>query len=493
MHTQVVEIGMRIGHASASLARPGSAAGSRRRTFAPSKSSVAWVLVAASLTACESGALIPDAYDSSDSGLDTDAQDTDVSPQLAIVAPDIVDWGQRRLGCPAETRTVLMTTATEAAVQGRGVRITGPTVFSVDAPPLPFSLGDDTSLAFDIGFSPNAASLFEGLLQITVADATTGAEQTIDVTLRGEGSADVPQVDRFVQGGSDPVDLLWVLDFSCSMGGVIGDLETHIGAFLTPLFDLGVDLRMGATTVDVDTAGVGNQGTLLGPVLATSNMTVTEMIQGFDAQVSPSASAAPTEKALAATYAALEDPGHAVDALIRDDAHLAIVVVGDEDDQSTLDVTAYITWLNAYKASPSVASVSGVIPKSGGAGQNPFDLPGCGGLGLARIGGVVNGTGGHTLDLCAIDTFADPDVPRFARAVVGHLDRFTLAVPPADAEVGMVVRVDGVLVPLAADPDATTGYTFDGQANAVVFRADSVPAPGAEIEVSYPPGEGCAP
>jgi hypothetical protein len=220
-------------------------------------------------------------------------------------------------------------------------------------------------------------------------------------------------------------------------------------------------------------------------------MTQTEIATAFDAAVNPNTSGSGTEIALGAAYASLENPGYAVtDGLVRTDANLAIIIVGDEDDQSGQNGGYYATWFETYKASPDRTTISGIVPMS--AGTNPFDLSGCADFdGMSVIHDAIDGTGGTAQNLCTMDTSFTQIMDWLSFTAAGLHTHFDLSAEPANGVTGMTVTVNGQ--PATYDPFRLEGWSYDYATNQVVFYGQSIPGPGATVVITYPIDGTCTP
>ncbi len=412
-------------------------------------------------------------------------------PQPDIeVDPTTLSWGVKLPDCPSDAKIVTVRNIGESRLIVSSLEITGDaSAYDHLAPQLPIELATGEAFEIPVTFLAQTTIPYNASLLIGSNDPD---EDIVAVTLTGEGGLNPSNEDVFQQAEPEAVDLLWVLDTSCSMSGVVAELETRFNEFINSFVALGLDYQIGATTSDMDSVGPGNQGTLLGPVLSSATMTQAEIVQGFDDQVNPTTAGSATEKVLGAAYDALIQPnGHGViDGLVRPDANLAVIVVGDEDDQSSRGSQFYVDWMDSYKASPSMTSISAIIPVSTGGGSNIFNLDGCiDMLGMQVISGAVDGTGGEKQNLCELESSFAEIMDWLSFAAAGMSTSFDLSSTPAAGVAGMVVTVDGVSVPM--DPFRTQGFSYNPQTNQVSFHGSAIPGPGADIVVTYPVSGEC--
>ncbi len=165
-------------------------------------------------------------------------------------------------------------------------------------------------------------------------------------------------------------------------------------------------------------------------------------------------------------------PGGCNEGFLRDDAHLHVVYISDEDDNSPgFDGTdpeywrPYVDAVVASKADPAFVHLSAVT------GPAPV---GCSfadyGRGYVE---AVNSVEGELLSICddwafEADALADTSVTR---------DSFTLKDPPIEGSIRMFV--DGL--------ERIGGWTHDPELNEVVFASD-LPFAGQEVRATYDVG-----
>ncbi|MCB9662702.1 MAG: hypothetical protein H6732_01205 [Alphaproteobacteria bacterium] len=145
------------------------------------------------------------------------------------------------------------------------------------------------------------------------------------------------KTDRIVQVVKPQVDVLWVVDNSCSMSEEQVKLGKNFDAFIGFFVDSGLDWHIGL--VSTDTEDKSQRGKLIekggyryltdetpNPVLLFSEMARLGTTGSF------------SEKGLLATQFALAAPNDAIrranEGFYREDAALHIVIISDEDDQS---------------------------------------------------------------------------------------------------------------------------------------------------------------
>lgn len=148
-----------------------------------------------------------------------------------------------------------------------------------------------------------------------------------------------------------PIDVLFVVDDSCSMSDDQTQLGVNFEAFISTFRANQVDFQLGAVTTDMRAAN--RSGRLVTPFLTRRTP---ELPQAFRRMVSVGTRGSGTEQGLGAARAALTEPllGTTNFGLVRSDADFALVFVGDEDDQSTVDISAFAEQVKTMKGTNNV-------------------------------------------------------------------------------------------------------------------------------------------
>ena len=149
---------------------------------------------------------------------------------------------------------------------------------------------------------------------------------------------------------------------------------------------------------------------------------------------------------------------------LRDEAALAVVFIGDEDDHSPDGVDTYVRFLRARKGEnqPQRMTLYAIAPTASGCST-------AGGTGT-RSAEAAGRTGGEVFS----------PAPRITRPSSARWPPRPFRPSPLPAHRAadpgsIAVRVNGSPV--------TSGWFYDGATNSVVFA--TAPAPGAKVEVYY--------
>lgn len=312
------------------------------------------------------------------------------------------------------------------------------------------------------------------------ADQTGSA--TTEITLVGMGKEDGLVTDTFEQLEGPKVDILWVIDDSCSMYDEQARLIQNLSQFVSYADTQAADYQMAVTDTDGQSRNAGKfERCFPHPaVIGSDYLDSAARQEAFECTFDVGTSGVGIEAGLAAAKKALEkaqDPllsPNVNRGFLRDDANLAIVVMSDEDDQSleSNDVLRDYFWsVKGYQRDRvSLHAIAGPVTEACQTG--PFNaVPG------VRYSRMAMDLGGIFFNICLQDW--QPVLTQLGLDVFVPLDEWTLS-QAADPN-SMVVTVDGIAVPF----DPNDGYTYDPVLNTIKFHGAALPVPGAQIVASY--------
>ena len=162
--------------------------------------------------------------------------------------------------------------------------------------------------------------------------------------------------DVFYQLDAGAVDILLVVDNSCSMQPYQQELANNFDSFLTYFIEGDVDYQIGVATTTIiapepyggctaaDIAAVPLAGSLVDNMVVTAD--TPDASQVFSDLVNVGTCGAGMEMGLEAALQVLENPNAG---LLREDAYLSVIFVSDEEDASPLPVNNYINDMRAIK------------------------------------------------------------------------------------------------------------------------------------------------
>lgn len=287
------------------------------------------------------------------------------------------------------------------------------------------------------------------------------------------------QVDVIRQVVTPEVDVLFVVDNSCSMAEEQTKLRDNFPIFMEFFLDSGLDWHIGITTTDT----VADRGHLERRAgYRYLDPSVSDPIGIFSQMANLGTNGSPDERGRRAAWLALTDPAKSGqnNGFYRDDASLHIIVVSDEPDYSANQPTRneFINFLTTLKEDPEMVTFSSIVgPRNGCTTAEP---------GTDYLA-ITDAVGGIAYSICESDW--QPVLEQLGLQAAGLKREYFLSeVPVADTlEVTVVdgeYTYDGALD--ACDP--STGCTFTFTYNPIrnsIFLTDFVPNPLADVEIRY--------
>lgn len=422
-----------------------------------------------------------------------------------LILPNDLDFGVIGAGCAARSRLVQIYNTGGTPAQIHSITLAAPhnPAFSLRSLPAPLPGGTSTippglSAEFEVGFRAERVSSYASAVEISATFA--GAPATYVVSLYGRGDVDAVQVDEFVQLGTPKVDILLVVDDSCSMSSHQDSLARNFADFIRFASAQSLDYQIGVTSMTISGPGAhgtaeagrlvhrgGNGSPFAGPV---QNKIVTpysspsaEAVFATNVRAGAiSPGTAQDESGLEAAYLALSNPlisGHNA-GFIRPDAVLSIIFVTDAGDQSNRSVDFYANFFMSIKGFRNhhlfTASTIGPpeTPPAAPCSLDPHVWT------PERYLEVANRTGGLFESICTTDW--SRSLENLSTTAFGFKSRFFLSNQPVFAT--LRVFVDGIEMP-AVSPQGSLHWTFDRATNSLNFMPFTVPEPGAQIRVEY--------
>jgi len=305
--------------------------------------------------------------------------------------------------------------------------------------------------------------------------------------------------DIFAQETAGSVDVLLVVDNSCSMQPYQQKLGDNFNDFLTYLQVGQVDYNIGVvtTTVDPPVAGPGCTQAVVDAIPAGGHLVGGTIIRddtanaesAFKDLVAVGTCGSGYEMGLESAYLALTPPLSSDTSIhfLRDSAMLSLIFVSDEQDSSPQHVADYVNTFRRIKgyddrtAFNASALVINDLADCSQQVQNGGSTPG------TRYLEVADETSGLDGDICA-DDFSDILTDLSLRASRLR-DTFYLTRLPAPAT--LFLTIDGVESPCS---DGTWSYQTEGEGDTlvgkIVFERGSLPPPNSTITITYDYGSG---
>lgn len=255
------------------------------------------------------------------------------------------------------------------------------------------------------------------------------------------------------------VDILLVVDDSCSMGDEQEKLGAGFDDFVTYFDEADVDYHIGITTTDMsDPIPAQNwPGGPRGRLVEDSSTGVRIITRDtadpadvFRRMVSVGIAGSGLEQGLAAAVEALTEPlaSAANDGFLREEALLSVIFISDEEDGSNYPVDTWINDVREVKGQRSrdavnVSALTGVSPETGEpeeCGRDPLD-PNAGAVAALRYHDVAVRMNGVVASICE-NEFTDI-VARMGLKSSRLLDRFELGREPREDSLEVTIILPG--------------------------------------------------
>ncbi|MCK6504157.1 hypothetical protein L6R53_12275 [Myxococcota bacterium] len=307
--------------------------------------------------------------------------------------------------------------------------------------------------------------------------------------------------DIFNQEPAGEVDILLVVDNSCSMDPYQAKLAANFDNFLTYLEEGQVDYNIGVLTTSVEVpdpipqtectaevvADIPSGGSLVGGTIIRSDTENADQV--FSDLVNVGICGNGYEMGLESAYMAVTPPLSTSENFnfLRGSAMLSMIFVSDEEDSSPLPVSDYInTFRNVKGLDDRSAFNASALVVNDTADCNQQQIQ-SGATPGTRYIDVASETDGLLANICA-DDFADILTELSLRASRLR-DTFYLTRLPDPAS--LFLTIDGVEVPCDA---GQWTYQTEGEGadmvGKIVFERASLPPPNSLVTVTYDYGSG---
>ncbi|MCK6512516.1 choice-of-anchor D domain-containing protein [Myxococcota bacterium] len=405
------------------------------------------------------------------------------------VVPDQLNIGLVTVNCSSRNESILVYNTCPAAITVNkvGFSAAGANGFRiVQAQTTPFTINAGQQSEIKVAYRATAAIKQNAVLEV---EHSLTQQSPLSVPLAAEGTTNAEQTDVFNQATQPKVDILFVVDNSCSMGDEQSSLGSNFTSFITFAQNLKVDFQIGITTTDVTTGtpiGGGNNtpGGLRGSPKIMDNATPS-LATVFRQNANVGTNGSANEQGLEAARLALSHPLINTDVaqggnkgFLRNDASLAIIIISDEPDSSPGTTPYYINFFRNIKGvrNPDLLRVNGVIGYDPATKQNSCSSGGQSASSSGRYLDVINATNGVVASICN-NNWAGT-LSQIGAVTFGYRKQFFLSRPADPATV--TVKVNGQNVPQA---DPTNGWAYVPTDNSVAFN--NAPPAGAKIEITY--------
>jgi len=444
----------------------------------------------------------------------------------AAVLPDHVDFGAVTIGCYSKTYSVCVYNSDIVPLKITKVEMKGCTPeFRVkNVPALPKTVGTGAPVCFETNYSPEDESQDKCSIHLSVTDKSA---PVIAIPLKGEGTYETQHTDEFVQIKGNEVDILFVVDDSISMceeqdrlvssfdefiaQASVWENDYHIGIISVNVVDEAVIGRLNRGDSSVTPRFITKSGSAQSQFANLVNLGCDDESESSEAglQAAQTGLAAPlttdTEVTCSGTSDCTSNPNICADpsncpytcidgscggfnkGFMREDAQLEIIILSDEEDQSSAAISLYVDFLTNIKGWANVGrmhvnSIVGVkdVPSGSGDGDCVASDGGTASHGYRYIQASED-TGGKYGSICE-STF-EPIMSEISDITFNPKLQFFLSrlADPATVKVSFDHQGDGNFV-LCND-----GWEFDSPSNSVIFDAEGgcVPQPQDNIKVFY--------
>lgn len=321
----------------------------------------------------------------------------------------------------------------------------------------------------------------------------------------GEPPPEPPKGERFSEifkGKVDgqKVDILWVVDNSSSMETSQQRLADNFDAFIQQFEKQSFDFQMGVTTTDgyrgifrrdastsvLKSSGIrgsSGQSILTSATTPLKNLFMKNILQGDQGDSD--------ERAFQSMREALNNPSNSQ--LLRSEAHLAVIVISDEDDISHDEgywteshysnylkdpnlhkIDVYKNDLERLKGSLAKVSFHAITIKDEACRQT---LGGDGRKIGKRYLDLVAVLSGSSVDLCS--EFGE-SLKFLSNGIIRKVANFLLSRKVSEPE-SIEVKMRGETVPSSS----TEGWTYFAETQSLQFYGSWIPAHDEEVIVSY--------
>lgn len=282
------------------------------------------------------------------------------------------------------------------------------------------------------------------------------------------------QVDKITQVTIPAVDVLWVIDNSCSMAEEQRALRDNFGEFMRYFTDSGMDYHVGVVSTDMDNrneSGKLIQDATGGDRYIDTSYDAADALSSFRDRAVLGTNGSSDERGKDAAMAALTTEANGTNrGFYRDDASLSIIVISDERDYSRTTVTEFSNYLTSLKA-----GTNNVVTFSSIVGLSNTDCPGIAERGMGYLE-VTRAVGGIEWSICTSDWAGL--LAELGLQAAGLKREFFLSLAPVEETIS--VKVDD------PDYDKNEPWEYDPIRNSVRFET-YIPAPLSTVTITYTP------
>lgn len=319
--------------------------------------------------------------------------------------------------------------------------------------------------------------------------------------------------NTFLQKGNEvnnKIDILWVIDNSGSMETSQQNVADNFNFFINDFISKGYDFRIAVTTTEAYKVNFGGAESKArfkdgGSGYYIIDKDTPEITATFIGTIIQGISGSGDERAFSSIATALSyetSPGVLLnESFVRPDSFFAVIIISDEDDFShdtktfmggnygydgLHSVQSYVDFLDALTSSAPdrrryTVNAIGIWDDACYADLTD-DWPGR--LIGTRMGELVDLTGGIKGSLCGNFGQSLSDI---SSSIIQLSSQFFLDREPLPETIKVIVN--GVVVPNKDDNagPSSGGWSYDAEANSVLFYGSYIPEQGATISITFDP------
>ncbi|MCB9688282.1 MAG: choice-of-anchor D domain-containing protein [Alphaproteobacteria bacterium] len=301
-------------------------------------------------------------------------------PELKIT-PDTYVFGDAPIPCGDEVELELKNVGSEALTITE-VDYTSGGLLSLDtsnAPQLPITLQPGEFRNVTVMFEATTEGSDTGRLAVTSNDP----RGVVTADQNGEGVYGEKLTETFTEPGVPPVDVIILIDQSCSMSGDnTDDVENGMPDFVAELQQTS-DWHLIEVTRQT---GCANGGVL---TETTPNVANTLVNNAFNSVGNIPDNVTESLLELADTALSKTGPGQCNEGFLRPGALLHVITMSDEPEQSGHNASYWVNQLGTYASSPDFLKISGILDLNNRCGE-----------GAGVYSQAVDQTGGSKLNIC---------------------------------------------------------------------------------------------
>jgi len=289
------------------------------------------------------------------------------------------------------------------------------------------------------------------------------------------------KIDVITQVAKKEIDVLWVIDNSCSMAEEQSTLVSNFEYFIKYFVNSNLDWRIGVTSTDMDSASIpGNHGILRevnGINFIDEN--TQNPIQIFSQMATLGTRGAGVEKGTGATFGAVTSHNGG---FYRPSASLSIIIISDEEDHTTEPILPeFIDWLSNLKEDNNDVSFSSIVCldeitlNDQACGRAPMYIPSVG----SKYMSVTAAVGGMLWDIREYDWA--PLLDELGLRAIGLREEFFLTEVPLENSIEVwSEQPDGMIYNFNQNFD----FIYSQQRNSITFIG-YLPPQYTKINIKY--------